>query len=100
MNNSEIRLPPGELVRLAECVLEPISFPDAIQPHGLLLVARAAELVITHVSDNSVEMIGADPVALMGRPLAHVLGSSAIAQLRDVLDPTHFASNPVGVQLD
>ena len=92
---SEIRLPPGELQRLAECVLEPIRFPGAIQRHGVLLAMRSDDLTITHVSDNSAVVIGADPVALFGRRLDELVGADAVAGIRDILDPETIAANPI-----
>ncbi len=92
---TEIRLPPGELERLAECVLEPIRFPGAVQPHGVLVAMRADDLAITHVSDNSAPLLGVQPVALFGRRIGELIGADAVAELRDVLDPATIASNPL-----
>jgi len=100
MTISEIRLPPGELQRLAECVLEPIRFPGAVQPHGLLLVVRSADFTITRVSENAAAIVGADPMALLGRPLADLLGDGAPEELRDILDPESIASNPARIIVD
>ncbi|MCU1421893.1 MAG: hypothetical protein JWN36_1544 [Microbacteriaceae bacterium] len=94
---SEIRLPPGELQRLAECVLEPIRFPGAVQAHGVLLAMRRDDLVITHVSDNAGTVLGAEPVALFGRRLDELVGADAVAGVRDILDPATNASNPLDV---
>lgn len=98
MSDSAIRLPPGELQRLAECVLEPIRFPAAIQPHGVLVALTGDASRITHVSDNSRELLGAEPVALFGRSLAELVGEEGQAAILDVLDPQTVASNPVRLQ--
>jgi chemotaxis family two-component system sensor kinase Cph1 len=95
----DLRLPPGELQRLAECILEPIRFPGTIQPHGLFLAARLDTLAITHASDNAVAVIGAEPIALLGRPLADLLGDATVASIFDVLDPVSSAANPVRLDL-
>jgi chemotaxis family two-component system sensor kinase Cph1 len=95
----QFRLPPGELQRLAECVLEPISFPGAVQPHGALLVVEASSLVITHASENTAAIIGAQPVALFGRPLGDLLDSETLALLEQALDPSSNAGNPVPTSL-
>ncbi|MDP9025956.1 MAG: diguanylate cyclase [Actinomycetota bacterium] len=97
MTDSTIRLPPGELQRLAECVLEPIRFPGAVQAHGALLAATGAALTITHASESVAEFLGAEPIALFGRPLADLIGEFAVAEILDVLDPHTFSSNPVRV---
>jgi diguanylate cyclase (GGDEF)-like protein len=87
-------LPPGELQRLAECVLEPIQFPGAVQPHGALLaVDEESGWTITHVSSNAHDILGADPVALLGRPLSDLLDDAVLAELDAVLGDTD-AGNP------
>ncbi|MEO7122076.1 MAG: diguanylate cyclase [Lacisediminihabitans sp.] len=100
MEVSEIRLPPGEFERLAECVLEPIRFPGAVQPHGLMLVVSGESFVITRVSDNAYSLVGAEPVALLGRSLAQLVGREAVAQLLDILDPLTAASNPTQATIE
>lgn len=99
MTESEIRLPPGELVRLAECVLEPIRFPGNIQPHGAFIVAGRDGMRISHASDNTTHLLGVDPIALLGRPLGDLLGERVVAELRSVLDPGSTEVNPVAVTL-
>src|SRR6187402_90726 len=96
---TEIRLPPGELERLAACVLEPIRFPGAVQPHGVLLAMRSDDLTITHVSDNAAVLLGVEPVALFGRRVGELIGADAVAGMHDVLDPTTIAANPVEVTI-
>lgn len=91
---SELRLPPGELERLAQCVLEPIRAPGAVQSHGLMLVVDGNSLLITAASDNAYSLVGAAPVALLGRNLADLLGGDAVQQLQDILDSSSIASNP------
>ncbi|MEO6943148.1 MAG: diguanylate cyclase [Lacisediminihabitans sp.] len=100
METSEIRLPPGELRRLAECVLEPIRFPGAVQSHGLMLVVAGNSFAITGVSNNSHELVGAEPVALLGRDVADLVGADAVLQLRDILDPVTVASNPARTSIE
>jgi two-component system, chemotaxis family, sensor kinase Cph1 len=97
VTDSTIRLPPGELERLAECILEPIRVPGAVQPHGLLVVVRADTLRITHVSDNAAQVIGADSIALFGRTLPELLGDSATAAVLEVVAPASVTANPVPV---
>jgi two-component system, chemotaxis family, sensor kinase Cph1 len=99
MSPSEIPLPPGELQRLAECVLEPIRFPGAIQPHGALFAAEPTTLLIRHVSDNSARIVGADPLALLGRSLSELLGDDAVAAIRDILDPDTVVANPARISV-
>ncbi|CAN5345589.1 hypothetical protein BH11ACT2_BH11ACT2_02510 [soil metagenome] len=95
MKDSTIRLPPGELQRLAECVLEPIRVPGAVQPHGVLLVVTESTLRITHVSDNVAQVIGADAIALFGRQLSDLLGEDATAAVLGIVAPGSDTANPV-----
>lgn len=99
MTDSVIRLPPGELQRLAECVLEPIRVPGAVQTHGVLLVVRDDGLQITHVSENVTDVVGADAVTLFGRSLAELIGDRATAAVRDVVAADSVTANPVAVRI-
>lgn len=94
-----IRLPPGELQRLAECVLEPIRIPGAVQPHGVLLALDPATLTILQVSANASEIIGADPMALLGRNLRELIPDRAVAELHDILDPATATANPGSAEI-
>jgi diguanylate cyclase (GGDEF)-like protein len=94
MSPSEIPLPPGELQRLAECVLEPIRFPASIQPHGVFLAIDDESFHITHVSDNTKELIGAEPDALLGRPLTDLLDKQTVDRISAVIDDDDDETNP------
>jgi chemotaxis family two-component system sensor kinase Cph1 len=100
MQPSEARLPPGELQRLAECVLEPIRFPAAIQPHGLFVAVDGESFHITHVSDNAADHIGAEPTALLGRPLTDILEAADVESIRSVASGSGDRSNPTVVRVD
>lgn len=54
---------------LSSCDSEPIHLPGSIQPHGVLLVLRAADRVILHVSENFAAPTGASAADLVGKPL-------------------------------
>jgi chemotaxis family two-component system sensor kinase Cph1 len=100
MNPSDGRLPPGELQRLAECVLEPIRFPGAIQPHGVFIAVDAQTMVITHASDNTGSVVGADPVALLGRPLSDLFDAAALEGVTAVLSDAGDTTNPSTAEID
>ncbi|MDN3565327.1 response regulator [Paeniroseomonas aquatica] len=63
------------------CAREPIHLPGAIQPHGALLAALAADGRITHASGNAAGHLGTPAEALLGRPLRAVIGEAAWAAL-------------------
>ena len=90
-----MRLPPGELQRLAECVLEPIRFSGSVQLHGALLVVDTTTSLITHASENTAPIVGADAMALLGRPLSDLLDAATLAAIDAALVSDSNAGNPV-----
>jgi PAS domain S-box-containing protein len=66
---------------LSECAREPIHIPNAIQPHGALLVAFGDGSRITHASANLHEFLDVGAGEVLGKPLAFALGESAFQQL-------------------
>ena len=79
---------------LANCADEPIRFPGAIQPHGLLLTLSEPALEIIQVSANVETLLGRAPEALIGRPLPDLLGDAHTEQVREVLQQTAFFDAP------
>ena len=66
---------PATPVDISRCEHEPVRIPGAIQPHGALLVLRAADLTVVGSSENIGVLLGLAPSALLGRHvtcLAHV----------------------------
>ncbi len=62
---------------LSLCEAEPIHIPGAIQPHGALIAAVAETGLISHASANLAAFIGFSPEAVLGIPLAEVIGAAA-----------------------
>ncbi|MBC8881143.1 MULTISPECIES: ATP-binding protein [Pseudomonas] len=62
-------------VLLANCADEPIQFPGAIQPHGLLFTLQEPELTILQVSANVHSVLGHVPEQVLGKGLDCVLGA-------------------------
>jgi two-component system, chemotaxis family, sensor kinase Cph1 len=62
---------------LANCADEPIRFPGAIQPHGLLLTLSEPDLHIQQISANVENLFGLAPAALLDQPLATLTGPHA-----------------------
>jgi PAS domain S-box-containing protein len=75
----------------SNCETEPLRFPAAIQPHGALLVLRAASGIIEAASETCRDYLGAAAESLLGQTLGSVLGNAAQAALlrdpRDGLQP-------------
>jgi light-regulated signal transduction histidine kinase (bacteriophytochrome) len=63
-------------VDLTTCDQEPIHFPGAIQPHGVLLVLREPELTLTHVSENAEAILGRPARELLGTPFGQLVEPS------------------------
>ncbi|ROO32106.1 ATP-binding protein [Pseudomonas sp. 7SR1] len=68
---------------LANCADEPIRFPGAIQPHGVLVMLSEPDFVIRQVSANVSQLMGHDPEALLGQTLDVLLGPEQAAAILD-----------------
>ncbi|MCA1325995.1 ATP-binding protein [Herbaspirillum sp. alder98] len=62
---------------LSTCDREPIHLPGSIQPHGVLLVLRASDRVILHLSENVGLPGGKMAADLLGKPLADAFTPAA-----------------------
>ncbi|WP_339543156.1 ATP-binding protein [Pseudomonas sp. JAI120] len=60
---------------LANCADEPIRFPGAIQPHGVLLTLSEPDLNIIQVSTNVATLFNRAPESLLGQPLHTLVGA-------------------------
>lgn len=79
---------------LANCADEPIRFPGAIQPHGLLLTLSEPALEIIQISANVETLLGRAPEALIGQPLPDLLGDAHTEQVREALQQAAFFDAP------
>lgn len=66
-------------VDLDNCAREPIHVPGAIQPHGVLLALSEPDLVVRVASANVDEWFGRSADAVVGAPVAAVIGDDATA---------------------
>ncbi|WJK12126.1 ATP-binding protein [Pseudomonas fluorescens] len=86
---------------LANCADEPIRFPGAIQPHGLLLTLSEPDLSIIQISANVETLLARPAQELIGQPLQSLIGDAHAAQVRQALQqpawsdapPLHFRLN-------
>lgn len=81
-------------VDLTTCDQEPIHIPGFIQPHGILLVLAGPDLTIIQVSNNTQEILGFAPEAMLGTPLGNWLAAEHIEVLR-ALQPEQIEHNPL-----
>ncbi|KPA95240.1 MULTISPECIES: ATP-binding protein [Pseudomonas] len=86
---------------LANCANEPIRFPGAIQPHGLLLTLGEPALEIIQISANVETLLGRAPQTLIGHPLASLIGDEPTAAVREALQqPAFFDAPPLYFHLN
>lgn len=76
---------------LANCADEPIRFPGAIQPHGLLLTLTEPALQIIQVSANFATLLARAPESLIGQPLHSLIGAEHTAQVLQALQQATFS---------
>lgn len=70
---------------LATCDSEPVQTPGCIQAHGALLVLRLDDLEILQATENTLQHLGEPTNALLGQPVARVVGGAREARLREML---------------
>jgi PAS domain S-box-containing protein len=79
---------------VSSCDREPIHTPAAIQPHGVLLVARASDGKMVFASANSARILGVEPAAIFQQTLLKLVGEEAMAMLEAALGGVeHVARN-------
>ncbi|NNA70282.1 ATP-binding protein [Pseudomonas gessardii] len=86
---------------LANCADEPIRFPGAIQPHGVLLTLREPDLLIMQVSANVASLFNHLPETLLGQPLDTLLGAENTHAVRQMASqPSVIDTPPLHVTLN
>jgi chemotaxis family two-component system sensor kinase Cph1 len=76
-------------VDLTSCDTEPIHRIGAIQPIGVLIAADASTLTVEYASSNAQDQFERPLAAILGQPLASLLGEGNCDELRQrKLDPT------------
>jgi light-regulated signal transduction histidine kinase (bacteriophytochrome) len=79
---------------LTLCDQEPIRIPGSIQPHGFLIVLAGADDRIVQVSDNLETLTGQAPAAVLGQPLAAVIGAEAADHVHHELRKDGVGNRP------
>lgn len=70
---------------LSNCDREPIHIPGSIQPHGALVALDRDTLRAVQAGGNTRELIGLEPLELVGLPIEDWLSPDQITRLRDML---------------
>ena len=85
-------------VDLSACAREPIHIPGSIQPHGVLFLLSDPDQKVLQVSENTVEHLGIEPEAWLGRRLQDAMPGADWSRLEDALaQPDPAAESPVRV---
>lgn len=79
---------------LSNCASEPIQFPGAIQPHGVLLTLTEPDLVLLQVSANIESLLGQRPEQVLGQPLACLLGEAQATLIAQARSAQSFSDAP------
>ncbi|WP_122315526.1 ATP-binding protein [Pseudomonas cichorii] len=79
---------------LANCANEPIQYPGAIQPHGVLLTLTEPDFVVLQASANVQELLGKEPEQLIGQPLEHLVGEGWSTVLKSASTQESFNDVP------
>jgi len=81
-------------VLLANCADEPIQFPGAIQPHGVLFTLQEPDLTVMQVSANVQTVLGHAPEQILGQPLDQVLGAGWAGVIKSASAHDSFIDAP------
>ncbi len=88
-------------VDLLTCDREPIHIPGTIQPHGILVVLREPDFVVTHVGANVEALLGVSVATICGSGLATLIGAAQFTHFADVVTHNSLADvNPMRLTLN
>ncbi len=79
---------------LANCADEPIRFPGAIQPHGVLLTLSEPDLNILQVSTNVAALFNLTAESLLGQPLQVLIGAEQAQAVQSMAEHNRFFDTP------
>ncbi len=93
-SNDDITIP--FQVDITNCEREPIHTPGSIQPHGILLALKEADLTILQISHNIFNFFGIHPQQLLNQPLNKLIEPEQINFLQDCLSQENLSFvNPI-----
>jgi chemotaxis family two-component system sensor kinase Cph1 len=81
-------------ISLSNCDDEPVQTPGCIQAHGVLLALRPDDFVVMQVSENCERWTGLPADAVLGRPLAQVVGAVAVERIQALVRTEMLDQNP------
>ncbi|PWB35319.1 histidine kinase [Pseudomonas sp. SDI] len=71
---------------LANCANEPIQYPGAIQPHGVLLTLSEPNFEVQQVSANVGQLLGLEAAQVLGKTLNAVIGPRLAKAVRQQVE--------------
>ena len=90
----------GTAFDVDECAREPIHLLGSVQSHGALLALAEPELTVAVASSNTAAVLGVAAEALLGLPVADILGPEQAEQLRQAASDDDGVAAIVPVQLE
>ena len=90
----------GTVFDIAECAREPIHLLGSVQSHGALLALTEPGLTVAMASANTAALLGVAPEALLGLPVADLLGAEQAGHLREAASGDDSVAAIVPVQLE
>ena len=73
----------GTVFDITECAREPIHLLGSVQSHGALLALAEPDLTVAMASANTAALLGVAPQALLGSPVADLLGAQQARHFRE-----------------
>ena len=98
----------GTVFDVNECAREPIHLLGSVQSYGALLALAEPELTVAMASSNTAAVLGVAPEALLGLPVADILGAEQAEQLHQAASddgaaaivPVQLEERKAGYQLE
>ena len=90
----------GTVFDVDECAREAIHLLGSVQSHGALLALAEPELTVAVASSNTAAVLGVAPEALLGLPVADILGPEQAEQLHQAASDDDGVAAIVPVQLE
>ena len=90
----------GTFFDITECAREPIHLLGSVQSHGALLALAEPGLAVEVASANTTALLGVAPEALLGSPVADILGAEQASQIREAASGEDSVAAIVPVRLE
>ncbi|HLP91867.1 MAG TPA: GAF domain-containing protein [Nostocaceae cyanobacterium] len=87
-------------VDLNNCDQEPIHIPGFIQPHGILIAFQEDELNITHISQNTDDILGINAEDILDQQISLLLTKKQINLIKRNLSEPAEKINPLNLYID